>query len=261
MLSKWAFWRGARAPQTRAAEAPPRGLAEGRRVYAMGDIHGRADLLERLLDKIADDLRRRPTAHARLVFLGDYIDRGPDSRRVLDLLTGGFSFVQEAVFLCGNHEEALLAFLADPSRGAQWRQFGALEMIASYGLDVSEARLGRGFEALRDELESALGSHLQFLQDTAFSAREGGYFFCHAGVRPGLALTEQSPRDLCWIRDQFLRAEVDFGAVVVHGHTPVEAVDIRRNRINVDTGAYMTHRLSCAVLETGTVGVLDTQDV
>lgn len=258
MLSKWAFWRRETSSGP-AASSVPAGLAQGRRLYAVGDIHGRADLLESLLALIEADIASRPAPDIALIFLGDYIDRGPDSCLVLERLMRGFPPDRKAVFLRGNHEETLLAFLEDPAAGADWRRFGGLETLASYGIDITQARLGRGFAAARDALAERLGPHLAFLKAMPVSAREGGYFFCHAGVRPGVPLAEQSARDLCWIRDEFLGSEADFGAIVVHGHTPCERVERRRNRINVDTGAYVSHRLSCVALEGSEVRVLEAQ--
>jgi serine/threonine protein phosphatase 1 len=223
-------------------------LPSGLRVYAIGDIHGRADLLDDLLGQIEQDLVEHPCLDARYVFLGDYIDRGPQSRGVLERLQA-FSLSHTAVFLKGNHEEMLLAFLRDPPRGLPWIHAGGWRTLASYGIDRTPEQRA-DLIAIAAELRSALpAKHLAFLKSLALSHGIGGYHFVHAGVRPGTPLALQSSNELLWIRDEFLESTADFGKIIVHGHSPVARVDIRANRINTDTGAWRTGRLSCAVLE------------
>jgi serine/threonine protein phosphatase 1 len=218
------------------------------RVYAIGDIHGRSDLLDRMVTEIALDLSRHPVAEALTVTVGDYVDRGPDSRGVIERLTRN-PFVTPYVALRGNHESLLEDFLRDPSTGDYWRRLGGLETLHSYGVDVASLMLGKGQDAAADALRAALPqTHVAFLASLKSSLSIGRYFLCHAGVRPGVPLAQQREEDLLWIRDEFLNSNVDFGKVVVHGHTPSEEPELRANRVNVDTGAFMTNRLACAVL-------------
>jgi serine/threonine protein phosphatase 1 len=230
-------------------------VPSGRRIYAVGDVHGRADLLSDLFMRIDDDLKRRPTADSVQVFLGDYIDRGPNSRQVIDLLIARRR-QRNVLFLKGNHEECALQFLNDPTVFSEWRKMGGLSTLASYGVlargdgPQSQHKVSTAFrQALPD-------SHRRFIQGLALSFSCGDFFFVHAGARPGIELQRQSQQDLLWIRDDFLTHEEDFGMVVVHGHTPIYEPDIRWNRINIDTGAYATGRLTCLVLEEDDMGFL-----
>ncbi|SED01838.1 serine/threonine protein phosphatase 1 [Rhizobiales bacterium GAS188] len=237
----------------------PKRLPPGERVYAVGDIHGRADLLAEMQEIIAADAARRPSPSVTVVFLGDYIDRGPASRQVIDMLIGFAEARPHSIFLMGNHEEAMLRFLADPLDGHQWRGFGGLETLISYGVEIGEMRFGRGFGEARNALLAAMPEpHRDFFLSLKFCDRIGDYFFCHAGVRPGVALEAQDPHDLIWIREEFLYWGQDFGMTIVHGHTPVAQPELRANRVNVDTGAYATGRLTCAVIEGSEIGFLST---
>ncbi len=219
------------------------------RLYAIGDIHGRSDLLERMIAEIARDLDRRPTGNCLTVTLGDYIDRGPDSRGVLGRLAEN-PFPTDYVALKGNHEELLEAFLADPSTADHWRRNGGLETLHSYGVDVGPLMRGRDYEAAAQALLAAVPKeHFAFLGSLRLALTVERYFLCHGGVRPGVPLPQQRPEDLLWIREEFLNSRVDFGKIVVHGHTPTPEPELLPNRINVDTGAFMTGRLTCAVLE------------
>ena len=218
------------------------------RVYAIGDIHGRLDLLERAIAAI----RRDVDAHgpeALTVTLGDYVDRGPASRGVLDRLAAN-PFPTPYVALKGNHEAVFETFMATAEGGDHWRKFGGLETLHSYGVPIADMMMGRNFEAAAERLRAALpDAHRDFLASLKLSHMQDGYFFCHAGVRPGVALDRQSDKDLLWIREEFLGSTQDFGKVVVHGHTPVDAPDVRPNRINIDTGAFITGQLTCIVLD------------
>jgi serine/threonine protein phosphatase 1 len=236
-------------PLSPPTTAPCARVPEGQRIYAIGDVHGRADLLRRLSHAIRADLAQFPIENALTVFLGDYVDRGLDSRGVLDHLSSGV-FPTPVVYLCGNHEVMLLAFLTDPTSAATWRQFGGVETLHSYGLDVKDFRAGRGFEETASLFRSQLpDEHLSFLKSTKLTCSIGDYFFCHAGVRPGVPLADQKEEDLLWIRNDFLFSESDFGKVIVHGHTPVMEPEVHSNRINIDTGAYISGRLTALVLQ------------
>jgi serine/threonine protein phosphatase 1 len=228
------------------------------RLYVIGDIHGRSDLLDRMVIEIAHDLDEHPVGTALTVTLGDYVDRGLDSRGVLDRLASN-PFPTPLVSLKGNHESLLLGFLQDPASGLRWRRLGGLETLHSYGVPVESVMKGKNYEGAADQLRAAVTpTHLDFLRSLPTFLLVGKYFMCHAGVRPGIPLERQSEQDLLWIRDEFLSSRADFGKVVVHGHTPAEAPELLPNRINVDTGAFMTGRLTCAVLEDGKVRFLST---
>ena len=232
-------------------KAEPVCLPEGMRIYAIGDIHGRDDLLGDLLARIEEDAQNTPASRNILVFLGDYVDRGLHSKQVLDRLTGEGPAGFERVFLKGNHEQAMLQFLCDAAFGKTWKYYGGLETLHSYG--ITELTLSddpADFERARARFEEVLPpAHRRFLETLQPSAEFGGYFFAHAGVRPGVPLHRQIEEDLLWIREDFLDSSSRYGKVIVHGHTPREEVVVRSNRIGIDTGAYMTGILTALVLE------------
>ncbi|HTV28353.1 MAG TPA: metallophosphoesterase family protein [Xanthobacteraceae bacterium] len=237
------------ALKSRRGKTKPR-VPEGQRIYAVGDVHGRADLLLALLGRIDADLRAHPTAQPIQVFLGDYIDRGPDSRHVLDLLVWRKEEKTETVFLKGNHEAYACQVLNDPSALAEWQQMGGTPTLLSYGLTPSSRSDPKKEEDIAIAFRQAFPAHHhRFVKGLALSFTCGDFFFAHAGVRPGVSLRLQRQEDLLWIRDDFLLHEDTFGKIVVHGHTPTTEPDIRPNRINIDTGAYATGRLTCLVLE------------
>jgi serine/threonine protein phosphatase 1 len=222
--------------------------SETTRIYAIGDIHGCLDLLDRAIAAIERDVKERGPA-ALTVTLGDYVDRGPASNGVLERLAAN-PFPTPYVALKGNHETFLAAFLADPTLGSQWRDFGGLETLHSYGVSVGRFMMSRNYEAAALALRDALPpSHTGFLQTLKVSHGHGRYFLCHAGVRPGVPLDSQEEHDLLWIRNEFLASDLDFGKIVVHGHTPVEQPEVKANRINIDTGAFATGRLTCVALD------------
>jgi serine/threonine protein phosphatase 1 len=224
-------------------------VPQGTRVYAVGDVHGRADLLAQLLSEIDADLKAHPVPQAIHVFLGDYIDRGPDSRQVLDLLIAR-SQRHETIFLMGNHEVLVEQFLRNPESFAIWRDVGGIDTLLSYGIrpppnpDVTEQPM-----LARRLAEVLPPAHRQFLRSLKRSFICGDFFFVHAGVRPGVPLSQQADEDLFWIRDEFLNSKEKFGKFVVHGHNPVMGVEFHANRINIDTGAFVTGRLSCLRIE------------
>ena len=239
-----------------APEVRPSGrVPEGRLVVAIGDLHGRLDLLEQLWPMIEATARVSAARQRTLVFLGDYVDRGLQSRQLIDRLLSGFPGY-EAVFLKGNHDETLLQFLDDPQLGEVWRNFGGIETLHSYGVPH---RSGREWAQTRAEFATQLPpDHLKFFQSLQLHYTCGDFLFVHAGLRPGLALDHQSEHDLLWIRDEFLNSTMSFGRVVVHGHTPERKPVVRANRIGIDTGAYMTGVLTALVLEGGDQKFLST---
>lgn len=227
-------------------------VPNGTVIYAVGDIHGRDDLLWRLHESIKADLEKGPqNRHAQVIYLGDYIDRGPDTRAVLDRLLDHPMRGAECTFLKGNHEDAMLKFLDGQESGEKWLLLGAGATVRSYGVCLRD-RHGQALPAdvIRTKVSAALPQrHLSFLRSLKLCHAVGDYLFVHAGVRPGRRLAEQEPQDLLWIRDDFLRSRRRHERIVVHGHAAAKAVVVRRNRICVDTMAYATDRLTCLVLE------------
>jgi serine/threonine protein phosphatase 1 len=228
---------------------PPH-LPHGQRIYAIGDVHGRADLLRRMLQAITTDIAARPVSNPLTICLGDYVDRGAESREVIELLISA-SRSTNLVCLKGNHEQLMLSIVGgEQSRASSWMRMGAAETLRSYGVGAAPLRdRSSRVEACSRLVASLPHAHLAFLQALQPSATFGDYFFCHAGVRPGVPLTQQAEEDLLWIRGKFLECDDEHGKVIVHGHTPVQSPDVRSNRINIDTGAYLTDRLTCLVLE------------
>ncbi|HEV2302110.1 MAG TPA: metallophosphoesterase family protein [Stellaceae bacterium] len=250
------WFRQAARPETAIARPA---IAPDLRLYAVGDVHGRRDLLRRLHAMIADDARAAPQPRKRVVYLGDYIDRGPDSGGVIDLLIdeplGGF----ERVHLEGNHEHAMLGFLVDIRFGPMWLGNGGDATLTSYGIPVPNP--GHPGELLdtQERLAACLPeAHRAFLRSLELTHGEGDYFFVHAGVRPGTPLDRQNSEDLLWIREPFLGSRAGFGKVVVHGHTISPQPEICDNRVGIDTGAYASGHLTCLVLAGTTRTVLQT---
>lgn len=232
-----------------SGEAKPRG-ARGYRAYAIGDVHGRLDLLEQLLAGIERDRSERPARKTLLVFLGDLIDRGPHSAQVLDRLRNFSADGVRTVFLLGNHEEVLLRILdGDAALITKWRWFGGSECLSSYGVEPAQLAKLSDEEALQRVRAAIPADHVKFLESFVDTCRFGDYLFVHAGIRPGVSLEEQLQADLRWIREPFLLDESDHGCVVVHGHTISEEVEERPNRIGIDTGAYQTGVLSALAIE------------
>ncbi len=222
---------------------------QGMVLYAIGDIHGRLDLLTRMFDEIAVDRARRAAADFRIVLLGDYADRGPDSRGVLAFLVRAMADDDRVLCLAGNHDTGFVDFLDKPDPYGLFASHGGIETALSYGVTIDledDARV----EAARDALAAAMpASHVEFLRGLRTWASFGDFFFCHAGVRPGIPLTEQDPLDLTWIRKEFHRHAALYPKVIVHGHTPVPEPEIRPNRVNLDTGAFRTGKLSSLVVD------------
>lgn len=232
--------------RVRPAKAP-----DGAAIYAVGDIHGRPDLLTKLQAMILADAKRRRVDRRVVVYLGDYVDRGPDSKGVLERLVerplDGF----ESVFLKGNHEDFMLRFLGDGSLATSWMLNGGMATLRSYGIDVLDPVRGEDrLKKARNDLARALPPrHRDFLNGLDLWHREGDYLFVHAGVRPGVAIEDQRETDLLWIRHEFLNSDADFGGIVVHGHTVVGDPETRANRIGIDTGAVMTGCLTALAIE------------
>jgi serine/threonine protein phosphatase 1 len=232
----------------------------GHRAYVVGDIHGRLDLLEQILAKIDADLKARPVRKTLLVFVGDLIDRGPNSAQVIERLRTYRRAGVRPIFLLGNHEEVLLRILGgDRSLISSWLRFGGIQCLKSYGVDATA--LGSLDEAaILTAIRAAVPQkHVEFLESFLDTCRFGDYLFVHAGIRPGVELELQSQTDLRWIREPFLLDGSDHGFTVVHGHTISSAVEERANRIGIDTGAYRTGVLTALVIDGPERRFIDTK--
>jgi serine/threonine protein phosphatase 1 len=244
------------APKRQSGPAGARGL----RAYVVGDLHGRLDLLDQLLDKIHEDIRRRPARKVLLIFVGDLIDRGPSSAQVVERLRTYRRPGIQTVFLLGNHEEVLLRILGgEADLIAKWRSFGGSECLKSYGLDPAALAGLEDDDAVALVRETIPKEHVEFLESFDDSCRFGDYLVVHAGIRPGVEFDQQRQSDLRWIRDPFLFDETDHGFVVVHGHTIRPEVEMRPNRIGIDTGAYRSGVLTALAIEGSDSWLLDTR--
>jgi serine/threonine protein phosphatase 1 len=221
------------------------------RIYAVGDIHGRADLLSEITARIDDDIWRRPIAHTVEVYLGDYVDRGPHSRTVIDLLAVRL-VANHAVCLRGNHEAVMEGFLQDPAILQYWEPLGGMQTLSSYGIEL-HADADTAFDLQRRFLDAFPREHELFMQCLRNQFSCGDFLFVHAGIRPDIPIEQQDVNDLIWIRNEFLESTRDHERFIVHGHTPVPHPDIRHNRINIDTGAWRTGTLTCIAIEGSTI--------
>ncbi|HUE78807.1 MAG TPA: metallophosphoesterase [Sphingomicrobium sp.] len=225
-------------------------VPDGYRVYAIGDIHGRLDLLDDALARIEVDIDSRELAQNIIVFLGDLIDRGPSSAQVVERVRTYWRQGVRTVFLIGNHEEVLIRLLRGESRFLRdWLSFGGAECAKSYGVSATTLKRMDPAQAVAALREKIPEDHRTFLQNFVDTFRIGSYLFVHAGIRPGVPLSEQNQTDLRWIREPFLENSEDHGFIVVHGHTINEQISVRENRIGLDTGAYRTGVLTAIGLE------------
>ncbi len=235
-------------------------LDENLCIYAIGDVHGRADLLDKLLELIETDAEPWE-GKVHLIFLGDYVDRGLESRRVIETLIGLQSVDCETTFLKGNHEEALLSFLNDYKRGPVWANYGGRETLVSYGVRPPRSlAVSDDWQRAHEDFRQALpNEHELFLKSLETSRRVGPFGFVHAGVRPGVPFDQQNDRDKLWIRDTFLKAKAPEDLMIVHGHTPTDAPYADQRRIGIDTGAYFTGRLSAVRIIGGEYSFISTR--
>ena len=233
--------------------AAPATLPPGERVYAIGDIHGCLDRLVAMHEMIAEDLAERPCAHSTLIHLGDFVDRGADSAQVIDWLINRPPVpADEIVNLMGNHEHMMLGAISGSDREAPalWLSNGGADSLLSWSIPRNVPP---------HEWASRLPlQHLIFLRDLAISKRIGPYLFVHAGIRPGVALDQQTRYDMLWIREPFLSSRGNHGAVIVHGHTPKREPIVQSNRIAIDTGAVLGGTLTCVVLEDDKLAFMQT---
>jgi serine/threonine protein phosphatase 1 len=243
----------------RRQQSGPAG-ARGWRAYGIGDIHGRLDLLDELLEQIHNDIRLRPVRQVLLVFVGDLIDRGPSSAQVVERLRTYRHPGVRTVFLLGNHEEVLLRILAgEVDLIAKWRWFGGTQCLNSYGMDTARLAALSDEEALELIRNAIPKEHVEFLESFDDSCRFGDYLFVHAGIRPGVEIDQQRQSDLRWIREPFLLDETDHGFIVIHGHTIRSEVEVRPNRIGIDTGAFSSGVLTAIAIEGSETWLLDTR--
>ena len=246
-------------PRFRPTREPPAQVPPGQRVYAIGDIHGRVDLLNQLLSAIEADHARRRAAELVIIFLGDLVDRGPQSAQVIERALQAAETYPDCRFLLGNHEEVFLKALhGDLKALAFFTRIGGRETIFSYGISETEYRdceYSELLELLRLKVPSA---HIAFLEAFEDLIVIGDYAFVHAGIRPEQLLAHQRPSDLRWIREEFLSHKGPLEKIIVHGHTISEEVEIREHRIGLDTGAYASGKLTAMGFEDQERWVIDT---
>lgn len=242
-MLKALFGRNKRAHQASATVSP------AERIYAIGDIHGRADLLNQIVGRIDTDIARFDDARRpKLILMGDYIDRGDESARVLTIVMKLAK--AGAICLLGNHEAALLDFLRDPVKGTAWLEFGGLQTLASYGVAIPDQRSAKSLHTAAEALASAMGPHLAFLRsDLSLSHQSGNVVFVHASLEPAIPLDKQDSEVLLWGSNAFLKEGWRPDCVVVHGHYAADTVKQRPGRICIDTGAYYTNRLTALRLD------------
>ncbi|MEO0328564.1 MAG: metallophosphoesterase family protein [Pseudomonadota bacterium] len=222
----------------------------GMRIYAIGDVHGCLSQLQQLIGLIDLDLEQDPPQAYKIIFLGDYVDRGPDNAKTIEFLVELQATFHDYVFILGNHDERLTLFINDPNRvGESFLKWGGATTLRDYGVIASPEKPFEAVAAAKELAENMPVGHREFLQNLKPYYEQSGYFFCHAGVRPGIPLEKQTNHDLTFIRADFLQHELPFEKVIVHGHTPVPTPEIHTNRINVDTKCYETGILTALVLE------------
>lgn len=235
----------------------------GDRIYAIGDIHGRVDLLKRLHDTIALDAQTAaPDTRKTIIYLGDYVDRGFNSKELIDYLLDNPLPGLAPVYLKGNHDEYFVNFIETCNEGAPWLKYGGDATVYSYGVRIADhvapdQRLEHICERLRETVPER---HIDFLSQLKLAWTVGDFLFVHAGVHPDRPWDKQTSEDLLWIRDEFLESDRDFGKIVVHGHSVSDGPDVRNNRIGIDTGACYSNVLTCLVLEGDDKRFLSTSD-
>lgn len=223
-------------------------IRDGLRIYAIGDVHGCIIELRQMIANIDAEQTIFPSKNNKIIFLGDYVDRGPANREVVDYLIELKASDRDIVFLKGNHDQKVLLFLKNPKQtGKDFLKWGGDATLRDYGVNIND------YENIKDAAyafsQSLPHSHKEFFKGLEYSYSIDDYFFCHAGVRPGVLLSKQSKHDLCWIRTEFLFHEEPFEKVIIHGHTITDEPEVKQNRINVDTCCYDSGRLTAVVLD------------
>ncbi len=234
-------------------------LPKGLRIYCIGDIHGRVDLLHQINKKILQDVAGY-TGKRQLVCLGDYIDRGEHSKEVIDFLLECPFPEFNTIFLRGNHEQALLDFLEQSDNGPSWLKYGGLETLLSYKVRLNKfPAKNKDYVKIQNSLRKLVPiGHMEFFKMTRMSYSIGSYYFVHAGIKPDCPLNDQVPENQLWIREKFVTNKNPHEKIIIHGHTISEEADIYKNRIGLDTGAYLSGKLTCLVLETNTQRIIQT---
>lgn len=245
--------------RARRDAGPTGAVPPGLRVYAIGDIHGRLDLLEQLLSQIETDNAARPDAKVQLVFLGDLIDRGPHSADVVELMMGLKRQHPDTRFLMGNHEEVFLLALGGDKKALRFfTRIGGRETILSYGISPEQYDSVDFDELLVLAQARVPTQHGEFLASFEDMVILGDYAFVHAGIHPDIPLGSQKTSDLRWIREKFLDHPGPHEKIIVHGHSISADVEVQNNRIGLDTGAYASGRLTAMGLEGDSRWVLQT---
>lgn len=222
---------------------------EGLRIYAIGDVHGHLELLREMHGRIAGEIERDQRPDWRIIHLGDLIDRGPDSKGVIEFLMAAQARDSRNIVLTGNHDVGLLDFLGHPDPQGLFVRFGGVETAWSYGVRFKAGNLAELRESHAQLLRAVPEGHLRWLRGLPYSASFGDFFFCHAGIRPEVALDAQDPHDLIWIRREFLNHPGLHPKVVVHGHTPQAEAEVMANRVNVDTGVFYSGALTALMID------------
>ena len=235
-------------------------LPEGLRIYCIGDIHGRVDLLQQIHKSIQKDVAGFQGTR-KLIYLGDYIDRGENSRDVIDLLTKQPLPEFDSVYLRGNHEQSMLDFLDQAKVGRNWFTYGGLATLVSYKVKLSKLPTQKSdFEEIQTNFRALVPqSHIDFLERTEVSCAFGSFYFVHAGIRPGVPLKKQRSEDQLWIREEFIRCKKPYEKIIIHGHTISDEPDFNDNRIGIDTGAYISGKLTCLVMEADTLRIIQAK--
>jgi serine/threonine protein phosphatase 1 len=236
-------------------------VPDGQRIYCVGDIHGRADLLRKLQEKIRIDAGNFD-GDKTVVYLGDYVDRGEQSKQVIEMLLSEPLEGFQSIHLKGNHEQAMMDFIEFPGAAAAWLSFGGRECLNSYGIPLAHIPSMGEVASIAKKLDEKLpDTHREFMLNALTSWRCGSYFFVHAGVRPGVDLSSQTIEDLLWIRGDFLGSTLSHGAIIVHGHSISMVPELLPNRIGIDTGAFTTGVLTSLVLEGEEQRLLQTGEI
>ncbi len=233
----------------------------GLRIYCIGDIHGRDDLLQQIHDKVASDVSNYNGTKI-VIYLGDYIDRGECSKQVIEILLNNPLPGFDSIYLRGNHEQCLIDFLVESKVGKAWFNYGGLQTLVSYGIRYKKIPTSvKDLQAIQNELKQQLPHrHLEFFDRTQLFCCFGSYYFVHAGVNPRSSLKQQLPEDQLWIREGFIEHAKAFEKVIVHGHTITDEPDFQFNRIGLDTGAYQSGKLTCLVLENDKQWIIQSND-